>query len=142
MKQYYLSYRPRTECSISQFFKTNCTQSIFRTISCGLLAKPLKKFPKSPIQPASLTFNERQIFKGFITMCNLEKRLIPAEKRLTPASDVHERLKTNSTAIKIARETTNNYKKKYNSVKHLQRQQFSFTKISIKAFRKILSLKA
>ena len=77
-------------------------------------------------------------------MCNLEKRLIPAEKRLTPASDVHERLKTNSTctAIKIARETTNNYKKKYNSVKHLQRQQFSFTKISIKAFRKILSLKA
>ena len=75
-------------------------------------------------------------------MCNLEKRLIPAEKRLTPASDVHERLKTNSTAIKIARETTNNYKKKYDSVKHLQRQQFSFTKISIKAFRKILSLKA
>ena len=26
----------------------------------------------------------------------------------TPASDVHERLKTNGTAIKIARETTNN----------------------------------
>ena len=36
-------------------------------------------------------------------------------------------------AIKIARETTNNPKKKYNSVKHLQRQQFSFTKTSIKA---------
>ena len=34
-------------------------------------------------------------------------------------------------AIKIARETTNNRKKKYNSVKHLQRQQFSFTKTSI-----------
>ena len=32
MKQYYLSYRPQPECSISQFFKTNCTQSIFRTI--------------------------------------------------------------------------------------------------------------
>ena len=44
----YLSYRPRTECSISQFFKTNCTQSIFRTINRGLLAKPFKKFPKSP----------------------------------------------------------------------------------------------
>ena len=34
-------------------------------------------------------------------------------------------------AIKIARETTNNQKKKYNSVKHLQRQQFSFTKTTI-----------
>ena len=48
-KQYCLSYRPRTECNISQFFKTNCTQSIFRTVNYGLLAK----FPKSPIRPAS-----------------------------------------------------------------------------------------
>ena len=29
-----------TGCSISHFFKRNCTQSIFRTISPGLLAKP------------------------------------------------------------------------------------------------------
>ena len=56
MKQYYLSYRPRTECGISQFFKTNCIQSIFRTINRGLLAKPLKKFPKSPIRPAGSHF--------------------------------------------------------------------------------------
>ena len=49
MKQYYLSYRPLTECSISQFFKTNCTQSIFRTINRGLLTKPFKKFLKSPL---------------------------------------------------------------------------------------------
>ena len=61
---------------------------------------------------------------------------------LTPASDVHERLKTNGTASKIARETTNNQYKKYNTVKHLQRQQFSFTRTSIKVFLKILSLKA
>ena len=27
-----LSHRPRTKCSISQFFKTNCIHSIFRTI--------------------------------------------------------------------------------------------------------------
>ena len=40
--------------------------------------------------------------------------------------------KRHGQAIKIARETTNNPKKKYNSVKHLQRQQFSFTKTSIK----------
>ena len=46
------------------------------------------------------------LFIGFITMCNLKKRLIGADLS-TPVSDVHERLKTNSTAIKIARETTN-----------------------------------
>ena len=39
-EQYYLSPRPRTECSISQFFKTNCIHSIFRTINRRLLAKP------------------------------------------------------------------------------------------------------
>ena len=62
-------------------------------------------------------------------MCNLQKRLIRTE-----------RLKTNGTAIKITRETTNNQQKKYNSVKHIQRQQFSFTKTSIKVSLKILSL--
>ena len=49
--------------------------------------------------------------------------------------------KRHGQAIKIARETTNNQKKKYNSVKHLQKQQFSFTKTSIKVSLKILSLK-
>ena len=99
MKQYCLSYRPRTECSISQFFKTNCTQSIFRTINRGPLTKPFKKFPKSPIRPAGshfwqapnlqwtlieLRFNIIKnllcffLFKGFITMCNLKKRLTRA----------------------------------------------------------------
>ena len=56
VKQYCLSYRLRTECSISQFFKTNCTQSIFKTINCGLLAKPFKTFPNSPIRLASSHF--------------------------------------------------------------------------------------
>ena len=100
MKQYYLSYRPRTECSISQFFKTNCNQSIFRTINRGLSAKPFKKFPKSPIRPAGSHFWQAPNFQwtlkelrfniiknllclffllnGFITMCNLKKRLIRA----------------------------------------------------------------
>ena len=64
-KEYYealfLSYRPRTKCSISQFFKTNCIYSIFRTIvaQCRVnfwLAKPFKKFPKSPIRPAGSNF--------------------------------------------------------------------------------------
>ena len=47
MKQYYealfLSYRPRTGCSISQFCNTNGTHSIFRTIEArmGFIAKLL-----------------------------------------------------------------------------------------------------
>ena len=40
----------------------------------------------------------------------------------TPAYDVHVRLKTTGTAIKIAKKTTDSQDKKYNSVKHLQRQ--------------------
>ena len=40
-------------------------------------------------------------------MCNLQKRLSRGILT-TPASDAHERLKTNGTAIKIAKETTNN----------------------------------
>ena len=92
------------------------------------LAKPFKKFPKSPMRPAGshfwrapnlqwtlieLRFNIIKnyfffLFKGFITMRNLKKRLIRAAF-CTSASDVHERLKTNDTAIiKIVRETTNN----------------------------------
>ena len=49
------------------------------------------------------------LFKGFVTMCNLKKRLIRAHFELTPARDAHERLKTNGTAIKIAREATNSH---------------------------------
>ena len=40
-------------------------------------------------------------------MCNLQKRYV-RRFELTPASDVHERLKTNGKAIIIARETTYN----------------------------------
>ena len=44
----------------------------------------------------------------FVMMYNLKKRLIRAAfSVLLHASDVHERLKTNGTVIKIARETTN-----------------------------------
>ena len=70
-----------------------------------------------------LTFDKRQICKeilkelrfhmikdllclffinGFITMCNLKKRLIHGGILSTPANDVHERLKTNGKAMKIA----------------------------------------
>ena len=66
----FLSYRPRTKCSISQFFKTNCIYSIFRIIEArvdSLLAKPFKKFPKSPTRPAGSNFwqvpNLRRNFK-------------------------------------------------------------------------------
>ena len=50
-----------------------------------------------------------------------------------PACDVYVRLETTGAAIKIARGTTNNQKNKYNSVKRVQRQYFSFTKTSIES---------
>ena len=37
-----LSYRPRTECSISQFCNRNCTHSIFRTIEASSSSLKLK----------------------------------------------------------------------------------------------------
>ena len=59
----------------------------------------------------------------------------------TPASDVHVQPKTTGTAIKIAKETANDQRNKCNSVKRLQRTQFSFmkTSIEIKVSLKILS---
>ena len=57
-----------------------------------------------------------------ITMCNLIGRLIRATFLSNPASDVmNDENKRHRQAIKIARETSNNQKKKYNSVKRLQR---------------------
>ena len=47
-----------------------------------------------------------------------------------PACDVYVRLETTGAAIKIARGTTNHQQNKYNLVKHVQRQYFSFTKTS------------
>ena len=101
----------------------------------GRLAKPLKKFPKLPIRPAGSHFllapncNESWVFesklielrfyivKNFLFLffylmvlerCVIFKSVWYARILRTPASDVHERLKTNGTAIKIPRETTNN----------------------------------
>ena len=77
-------------------------------------------------------------------MCNLIKRLIRTrdifEYSCKRCSCMNDENKLHGQAIKIARETTNNQKKKYNSVKHLQRQQFSFTKTSINVPLNILSL--
>ena len=63
VKQYYealfLSYRPRTECSISQLilqYKLYSFNIQDHRNMRGLLAKPLKKFPKSPIRPAGFHF--------------------------------------------------------------------------------------
>ena len=63
----------------------------------GLLAKPLTKFPKSPIRLAGSHFWQAFDTRGILT---------------TPASDIHERLKTNGTAIKKKRLLTINNKRK------------------------------
>ena len=44
-------------------------------------------------------------------MCNLRRAFDTQGILSTPASDVHERMKTNGTVIKITRETTNNQEK-------------------------------
>ena len=66
----------------------------------GLLAKPFKKFPKSPICHFAKKFKRvtLQHDKEFIVFIDLLTK-----KRLsTSASDVHERLKTNGKEMKIA----------------------------------------
>ena len=94
----------------------------------GLLAKPFKKFPKSPLRPADSHFCSvscgrvfewalrelrSNIIKNllclfFISMCNLQKRLIRAAFWVLLQAMFTKRLKTNGTAIKITKETTNN----------------------------------
>ena len=55
VKQYYLSYRPRTECGISQFFKTLQSVNIQDDQSWAL-SETVQKFPKSPTRPAGSRF--------------------------------------------------------------------------------------
>ena len=77
----------------------------------------------------------------FVT-CNLKRRVIFTRGVLSiPACGVYVRLETTGAAMKIARGTTNNQQNKFNSVKHVQRQYFSFTKRSIesKVSQKIMS---
>ena len=55
-------------------------------------------------------------------MCDLKKLLIRAAFSVLLQAMFTERLKTYGTAIKITRETTDNQEKKYNFLKHIQRQ--------------------
>ena len=48
-----------------------------------------------------------------LSICNLQKRLIREAFWVVLQAMFTERLKTNGTAIKITRETTNNQQKKY-----------------------------
>ena len=68
-----------------------------------------------------------------VLLCVIIKSVCIDSRGILSTGAVHLRLKTNGTAIKIAKMTTNKQDKKYNSVKHLQRQQFSFTKTSTKS---------
>ena len=73
-------------------------------------------------------------------MCNLQKRLI---RGILSTPEKKKKTKKNGTAIQITRETTKNQLNKYNSVKHIQKQQFSFSKTSIKVSLSLsLSLQA
>ena len=73
VKQYYetllkvLSYRPRRECSISQFCNTDCTHSIFRTIEARvgfqLDRRSKKNFQNHLYGQPVLTFAVRAVVK-------------------------------------------------------------------------------
>ena len=85
----------------------------FRTIEAHVdlyLAKPFKKFPKSPIRPAGSNFwqapNLGRNFKRVTLQRDeefIESIFFDTLGILsTPASDVYERLKTNDKAMKIS----------------------------------------
>ena len=96
--------------------------------SMGRVQSPVVSFPSS----FARTFSSKERRLGtrqVLLWVIIESVCIDSRGILsTPACDVHVRLKTNGTAIKIAKKTTNNQDRKYNSVRHLQRQQFLFTK--------------
>ena len=79
------------------------------------------------------------LFHGFITMCNLKKRLIHEAFWVLLRAMFMTDWKQTAQRLTL-QVTTNNQYNKLNSVKHLQRQQFLFTKTSIKVSLKILSL--
>ena len=109
------------------------------------LAKPFKKCPKSPIRPAGSNFwqapNLRRNFKrvtlqrdkeffinGFITTCNLKKRLMRSAFWVLLQAMFMNAWKQTAKRWKLHFWDYQQSIKKYNSVEHLQRQQFSFTK--------------
>ena len=121
----FITHRPRTECGVSQFFKTNCIQSMFRTINRGLLANRSKNFQNHSYgQPALISSASCQcgrVFKGtltefrsniitnllllffcylmvsIITICNLIKRLIRATFLSISCKRCSWTMKTNAT---------------------------------------------
>ena len=122
MKQYYLSYRPRTECGYFTIFQDKLHSVNIQDDQSWALSETVQKFPKSPIRPAGSRFYSAscqcgRVFEwtlmelrfniianllllffcylmiSVITMCNLIKRLIRTTSLSTPASDVHERWK-------------------------------------------------
>ena len=114
-----------------------------------ILAKPFKKIPKSSIRPAGSNFwqapdvlkelrfnvikNLLSLFfiHGFITMCNLKKRLIRSAFWVLLQAMFMNGWKQTAKRWKLHFWDYQQSIKKYNSVEHLQRQQFSFTKANV-----------
>ena len=94
----------------------------------GRVQSPVVSFP--PSFARTFSSKERRLGTRQVLLWVIIKSVCIDSRGIlsTPACDVHVRLKTNGTAIKIAKKTTNNQDRKYNSVRHLQRQEFLFTK--------------
>ena len=121
-------------------------QNHSKNVQNHLYGQPVLTFVKRQICNASCGRISNIIKNLFIfylkvfERCVILKSVDTCSVLTTPASNVCEQLKTNSTAIKIPKKTTKHQQKKYNSLKHLQRQQFSFAKTSLEVSLKILSL--
>ena len=109
---FFLSYRPRKQCSFSQFCKTNCTNSQYSgQYSMRFLYSTIYR-----IDHIIKRFHEENsIMSGLFSqnnllLCGVQLRVITSGILSSPASNVHVRLKKTGTEIKIVRETTNNKK--------------------------------
>ena len=106
-ERYYLSYRPRTDCTISQFFRQTALSQYSGRSIVGFWRNGSTNFQNHPYSEPVPSFDRRQIcsascgrvfewtfkelrfsiinnlclfflFNGFITMCNLKNCLIRA----------------------------------------------------------------
>ena len=114
-----------------------------------LISETVQKFPKSPIRPAGSNFwqapnlrrnlnrvtlqryrefIESNFINGFITMCNLKKRLIRLASLVLLQAMFMNGWKQTAKRWKLHFWDYQQSIKKYDSVEHIQRQEFSFTK--------------
>ena len=168
MKQYNLSYGPRTECGISQFFKTNCTWQYSGRSESWAFSETVQKMSKITHAASQFSFLVRadfvikclnelynvielrfNIITNLLLLFLLFNGFSYNDVKSYKEFDTRDIFEYSCERWSWTMKTNGTYKRlklqerllKYNSVKHLRRQQFSFRKTGIKVSLKILSLK-